>query len=67
MAIISEITGSSPVFKGMLVLIKSLLNQLEFGALPNELPGDFDTASKYQAIAVMQIRGNTSKISGNII
>ncbi|MFZ1678367.1 MAG: DUF433 domain-containing protein [Saprospiraceae bacterium] len=50
-----EILGGQPVFKGTRVPIESLFDHLEEGVSLDEFLEDFDTVSKEQAIAVMEI------------
>jgi uncharacterized protein (DUF433 family) len=47
--------GGQPVFKGTRVPIQSLFEHLEEGVSLDEFIADFDTVSKDQAIAVMEI------------
>jgi uncharacterized protein (DUF433 family) len=47
--------GGQPVFKGTRVPIETLFNHLEEGVTLNEFLSDFDTVSKEQAIAIMEI------------
>ena len=50
-----ETLGGQPVFKGTRVPIESLFDHLEDGVSLDEFLDDFDTVSKDQAIAVMEI------------
>ena len=50
-----EIMGGQPVFKGTRVPIESLFDHLEDGVSLNGFLDDFDTVSKDQAIAVIEI------------
>jgi len=47
--------GGQPVFKGTRVPVETLFDHLEDGASLDEFLDDFDTVSKEQAIAVMEI------------
>jgi len=51
----SEILGGQPVFKGTRVPIETLFDHLEEGVSLNEFLEDFDTVSKDQAIAIMEV------------
>jgi uncharacterized protein (DUF433 family) len=50
-----EILGGQPVFKGTRVPIETLFDHLEEGVSLNDFLEDFDTVTKDQAIAVMEI------------
>jgi uncharacterized protein (DUF433 family) len=50
-----EILGGHPVFKGTRVPIETLFDHLEEGVSLDEFLDDFDTVTKDQAIAVMEI------------
>jgi len=50
-----ETLGGQPVFKGTRVPIETLFDHLEDGVSLDEFLEDFDTVSKSQAIAVMEI------------
>lgn len=50
-----ETLGGQPVFKGTRVPIETLFDHLEEGVSLDEFLIDFDTVSKEQAIAVMEI------------
>jgi uncharacterized protein (DUF433 family) len=52
-----ETLGGQPVFKGTRVPIETLFDHLEEGVSLDEFLEDFDTVSKDQAIAVMEIAG----------
>ena len=52
-----EIMGGQPVFKGTRVPIETLFNHLEDGVSLDEFLDDFNTVSKDQAIAIMEITG----------
>lgn len=47
--------GGQPVFKGTRVPIETLFDHLEAGVSLDEFLEDFDTVSKSQAIAIMEI------------
>ena len=51
----SETLGGQPVFKGTRVPIETLFDHLEDGVSLDEFLSDFDTVSKEQAIAIMEI------------
>ena len=50
-----EVLGGTPVFKGTRVPIETLFDHLEEGVSLNDFLEDFDTVTKDQAIAVMEI------------
>lgn len=50
-----ETMGGQPVFKGTRVPVESLFEQLEDGVSLDEFLDEFDTVSRDQAIAVMEI------------
>ena len=50
-----ETLGGQPVFKGTRVPVETLFDHLEAGVSLNEFLDDFDTVTKAQAIAVMEI------------
>lgn len=50
-----ETMGGQPVFKGTRVTIESLFDHLEGGVSLDEFLDEFDTVSKDQAIAIMEI------------
>ena len=50
-----ETMGGQPVFKGTRVPIESLFDHLECGVSLDEFLDEFDTVSKDQAIAIMEI------------
>ena len=50
-----EIMGGQPVFKGTRVPIETLFDHLEEGVSLDEFLSDFETVSKEQAIAIMEI------------
>ncbi len=50
-----EILGGQPVFKGTRVPIETLFDHLEEGVSLDEFLDDFDTVTKDQAIAVIEI------------
>ena len=50
-----ETMGGQPVFKGTRVPIQTLFDHLEEGVSLDEFLDDFDTVSKVQAIAIMEI------------
>jgi len=52
-----ETLGGQPVFKGTRVPVETLFDHLEEGVSLDEFLDDFDTVSKDQAIAVMEIAG----------
>lgn len=52
-----ETLGGQPVFKGTRVPIETLFDHLEEGVSLDEFLDDFDTVSRDQAIAVMEIAG----------
>ena len=52
-----ETLGGQPVFKGTRVPVESLFDHLEEGISLDEFLADFDTVSKAQAIAVIEIAG----------
>lgn len=58
-----ETMGGLPVFKGTRVPIESLFDHLESGVSLDEFLDEFDTVSKDQAIAIMEI---ASKILSSI-
>lgn len=49
--------GGQPVFKGTRVPVESLFDQLEEGISLDEFLDDFDTVSKEQAMAIIEIAG----------
>ncbi len=49
--------GGQPVFKGTRVPVETLFDHLEEGVSLDEFLEDFDTVSKEQAIAIMEIAG----------
>jgi len=59
----ADIMGGQPVFKNTRVPIETLFDHLEAGASLDEFLEDFDTVSKSQAVAVLEIanRFMTSK------
>lgn len=62
----SETMGGQPVFRGTRVPIETLFDHLEDGVSLNEFLEDFDTVSKDQAIAVIEIASkilSSSKIA----
>ncbi len=59
-----ETLGGQPVFKGTRVPVDSLFDHLEEGINLDEFLADFDTVSKEQAIAVLEIAGKL--LSSNI-
>lgn len=52
-----ETMGGQPVFKGTRVPVETLFDHLEEGVSLDEFLEDFDTVTKQQAIAVMEIAG----------
>ena len=50
-----ETMGGQPVFKGTRVPVDSLFEQLEDGVSLDEFLDEYDTVSRDQAIAVMEI------------
>ncbi|MBK9107322.1 MAG: DUF433 domain-containing protein [Saprospiraceae bacterium] len=50
-----ETLGGQPVFKGTRVPIETLFSHLEEGVSLDEFLADFDTVSKEQAIAIIEI------------
>ncbi len=50
-----ETLGGQPVFKGTRVPIETLFDHLEDGVSLDEFLDEFDTVSKEQAIAIMEI------------
>lgn len=50
-----ETLGGQPVFKGTRVPVETLFDHLEDGVSLDEFLDDFDTVTKDQAIAVMEI------------
>jgi uncharacterized protein (DUF433 family) len=58
-----DILGGQPVFKGTRVPIETLFDHLEAGVSLDEFLADFETVTKSQAVAVLEIanRFMTSK------
>jgi uncharacterized protein (DUF433 family) len=52
-----ETLGGQPVFKGTRVPVESLFDHLEEGISVDEFLVDFDTVSKEQVMAVIEIAG----------
>ncbi len=52
-----ETLGGQPVFKGTRVPVESLFDHLEEGISVDEFLADFDTVSKEQVFAVIEIAG----------
>lgn len=50
-----ETLGGQPVFKGTRVPVETLFDHLEDGVSLDDFLNDFDTVTKDQAIAVMEI------------
>jgi uncharacterized protein (DUF433 family) len=50
-----ETMGGQPVFKGTRVPVETLFDHLEDGVSLDEFLEDFDTVSKEQAVAVMEV------------
>jgi uncharacterized protein (DUF433 family) len=59
----SDIMGGQPVFKGTRVPIETLFDHLEAGVSLDEFLDDFDSVTRTQAVAVLEIanRFMTSK------
>jgi uncharacterized protein (DUF433 family) len=59
----TDILGGQPVFKGTRVPIETLFDHLEAGVSLDEFLDDFDSVTKTQAVAVLEIanRFMTSK------
>ena len=52
-----ETMGGQPLFKGTRVPVETLFDHLEDGVSLDEFLEDFDTVSKEQAIAIIEIAG----------
>ena len=52
-----ETLGGQPVFKGTRVPVESLFDHLELGISLDEFLEDFDTVTREQAIAVIEVAG----------
>ena len=52
-----ETLGGQPVFKGTRVPVESLFDYLEEGISVDEFLAEFDTVTKEQVIAVIEIAG----------
>jgi uncharacterized protein (DUF433 family) len=52
-----ETMGGQPVFKGTRVPVESLFDHLEEGISLDQFLLEFDTVSRHQAIAIMEIAG----------
>ena len=61
----TDIMGGQPVFKGTRVTIETLFDHLEAGVSLDQFLDDFDSVTKEQAVAVLEI-ANRLMTSKNI-